>query len=90
MISNFTSFIKLKIKIVNIVINNIMISNQHFSLTVVHNFRVLVGFKESGVVPKNPARAVPAATAWIELFFDIFPKKSCFDIFLTLESLRTI
>ena len=24
----------------------------HYSLTVVHNFRVLVGFKESGVVPK--------------------------------------
>ena len=24
-----------------------------YSLTVVHNFRVLVGFKESGVVPKS-------------------------------------
>ena len=33
------------------------------SLTVVHNFRVLVGFKESGVVPKILAQAVPAATA---------------------------
>ena len=53
-----------------------------FSLTVVHNFRVLVGFKESGVVPEILARAVPAATAWIELFFDVFPKKRCFDIFL--------
>ena len=44
--------------------------NDHdFSLTVVHNFRVLVGFKESGVVPKIVARAVPAATAWIDFSY---------------------
>ena len=39
------------------------------SLTVVHNFRVLVGFKESRVVPTILARAVPAATAWIHFSY---------------------